>query len=44
MILSTMNAINSLKDENLQLKSEVSYLKGKIEAYEWFLKRHGFIK
>jgi hypothetical protein len=31
-------------DENLQLKSEVSYLKGKVEAYEWFLERQGFIE
>lgn len=36
--------ISDLNGENLQLKSEVSYLKGKIEAYEWFLRRQGFIK
>ena len=38
------NQVSELNDENLQLKSEVAYLKGKIEAYEWFLKRQGFIK
>lgn len=38
------NQISELNDENLQLKSEVSYLKGKLAAYEWFLKRHGFIE
>ncbi|MBR0403103.1 hypothetical protein IJI55_00925 [Candidatus Saccharibacteria bacterium] len=36
--------VSELNDKNLQLKSEVSYLKGKIEAYEWFLRRQGFIK
>lgn len=35
---------SDLNNENLQLKSEVAYLKGKIEAYEWFLKKQGFIK
>ena len=32
------NQVNDLNDENLKLKSEVAYLKGKINAYEWFLK------
>lgn len=36
--------VSELNDENLQLRSEASYLKGKIEAYEWFLRRQGFIK
>ena len=35
---------SDLNDENLNLKSEVAYLKGKIEAYEWFFKKQGFIK
>ena len=38
------NQVSELNNENLQLKSEVAYLKGKIEAYEWFLKRQGFIE
>lgn len=36
--------VSELNDENLQLKSEMAYLKGKIEAYEWFLRRQNFIK
>ena len=36
--------ISDINDENLQLKSEVSYLKGKVEAYERFLRGQGFIK
>ena len=36
--------VNELNDENLQLKSEAAYLKGKIEAYERFLRRRGFIE
>ena len=36
--------VSDLNDENLNLKSEVAYLKGKVEAYEWFLRRQGFIK
>ena len=36
--------VSGLNDENQQLKSEVAYLKGKIEAYEWFLRKQGFIK
>lgn len=36
--------ISDFNNENLQLKSENAYLKGKIEAYEWFLRRQGFIK
>lgn len=31
-------------DEILCLKSEVAFLKGKIEVYERFLRRQGFIK
>lgn len=36
--------VSELNNENLYLKSEVAYLKGKIEAYEWFLRSQGFIK
>ena len=36
------NQVSDLNDENLQLKSENAYLKGKIEAYEWFLRKQGF--
>lgn len=36
--------VSGLNEENLQLKSEVSYYKGKMEAYEWFLRSQGFIK
>lgn len=36
--------VNDLNDENLELKSELAYLKGKIEAYEGFLEKQGFIK
>lgn len=36
--------VSDLNNENLQLKSDVSYLKGKVEAYKWFLRRQGFIK
>ena len=36
--------VSDLNEEKLQLKSEVAYLKGKIEAYEWFLGMKGFIK
>lgn len=36
--------VSGLNGENLQLKSEVAYLKGKLAAYEWFLKKHGFIE
>ena len=36
--------ISDLTSEILMLKSETSYLKGKLEAYEWFLKKKGFIK
>lgn len=38
------NQVSDLNDENLNLKSEVAYLKGKIEAYEWFLQTKGYIK
>lgn len=38
------NQVSDFNNENLQLKSEVAYLKGKVEAYEWFLRRQGFIK
>lgn len=37
-------SIIDLNEENLFLKSEVSYFKGKTEAYEWFLSRLGFLK
>lgn len=33
-----------MKQENEFLKSEIAYLKGKIEVYERFLKDNGFIK
>lgn len=36
--------ISELNDENLKLKSEIAYLKGKIGAYERFLRMRGFIK
>lgn len=36
--------VSEFNAENLKLKSEVSYLKGKIEAYERFLRSKGFIK
>lgn len=36
--------ISDLNNENLQLKSDIAYLKGKNQAYEWFLERQGFIK
>lgn len=36
--------VDSLNNENLQLKSTISYLKGKIKAYEWFLQTKGYIK
>ena len=36
--------VSDLNNENLQLKSSVAFLEGKIEAYEWFLKMKGFIK
>ena len=36
--------VNNLNNENLRLRSDVAYLKGKIEAYEWFLRSQGFIK
>ena len=36
--------VSDLNDENLQLKSDVAYLKGKVEAYEWFLQTKGYIE
>lgn len=36
--------VSDLNAENLQLKSKVAYLEGKIKAYEWFLRGQGFIK
>ena len=38
------NQVRELNDENLQLKSDVAYLKGKIEAYEWFLQTKGYME
>ena len=38
------NQVIDLNNENLQLKSESAYLKGKIEAYEWFLQTKGYTK
>lgn len=38
------NQVSELNDENLELKSEVAYLKGKIEAYEWFLQTKGYME
>lgn len=38
------NQIRDLNEENLQFRSEAAYLKGKIEAYEWFLQTKGYIK
>ena len=43
-ITSLKNQIVDLNGENLKLKNDVSYLKGKVGAYEWFLKKQGFIK
>ena len=31
-------------EENLYLKNEIAYLKGKLEVYEQFLTSQGFIK
>ena len=36
--------VADLNDENLQLKSEVSFLKGKVAVYERFLQMKGYIK
>ena len=36
--------VSEFNAENLELKSKVAYLEGKITAYEWFLRRQGFIK
>lgn len=33
-----------MKDEVEYLRSEIAYLKGKIEVYERFLRSQGFIK
>lgn len=35
--------VQDLNNENLALRSEVAYLKGKIEVYERFLEKQGFI-
>ena len=36
--------ISDLSDEKIHYKSEIAYLNGKIDAYEWFLRKQGFIK
>lgn len=36
--------VRELNGENLQLRSDVAYLKGKIEVYEWFLQTKGYIE
>lgn len=36
--------VADLNEENLNLKSEVSYLKGEVAAYERFLQIKGYIK
>lgn len=36
--------IANLTDEKIYYESEMAYLKGKIDAYEWFLREQGFIK
>lgn len=36
--------VSDLNEENLQLKSDLAYLKGKVEAYEWFLRTKGYIE
>lgn len=41
MIIKTEDQAN---EEILYLKSEIAYLKGKIEVYERFLRSKGFIK
>ena len=35
---------NDKDTEISRLRSEVSYLEGKIDAYEWFLRKNGYIK
>lgn len=37
-------SISDFNEENMFLKNEVYYLKGKVEAYEWFLRRLGVFK
>ena len=36
--------VSDLNEENLKLKSDNAYLKGQIEAYEWFLRIKGYIE
>jgi hypothetical protein len=36
--------VADLDDINLELKREVAYLRGKVEAYELFLEMKGYIK
>lgn len=36
--------VADLIDEQKYYRSEIAYLKGKIDAYEWFLREQGFIK
>lgn len=38
------NQVRELNDENLKLKTEVAYLKGKIEVYKWFLRTKGYME
>ena len=42
--MDELTFVSDLNDENLKLKSEVTYLEGKVEAYERFLQAKGYIK
>ena len=35
--------VRDLEEQQLQLRSDKAYLKGKIEAYEWFLQTKGYM-
>lgn len=43
-IMFLRKQIYELHNENLNLRSDNAYLKGKVEAYEYFLKSNGYIK